>query len=66
MPSNTAAWLPSSKATLEVNSAPYTPAGKNEIVIRNHAVAINPVDEMKQRMGNLVYGHIKYPFVLGS
>ena len=44
MPANTAAWLVEKKGRLEVKEAPYTPPRENEIVVRNHAVAINPVD----------------------
>lgn len=66
MPENKAAWLPAPRARLEVGPAPYTAPGDNEIVVRNHAVAINPVDWIKQALGNLIFGWIKYPFVLGS
>lgn len=66
MPSNAAAWLTASKATpLVVKSAPHTSPGENEIVIKNGAVAINPIDWMKQDMGNFLYSWIKYPFILG-
>ena len=44
MPVNTAAWSVSPRARLSVGPAPYTPPGEGEIVIRNRAVAINPVD----------------------
>ena len=44
MPANTAAWSVSPRARLSVGPAPYTPPGEGEIVIRNRAVAINPVD----------------------
>ncbi|KAL2018158.1 hypothetical protein VTK56DRAFT_1234 [Thermocarpiscus australiensis] len=65
-PSNTAAWLTAKGAKpLEVKPAPYTGPGPGEVVIRNGAVAINPVDWMKQLMGDIMLGHIKYPFVLG-
>jgi NADPH:quinone reductase-like Zn-dependent oxidoreductase len=67
MPSNTAAWLTASKANpLEVKTAPYTPPRENEIVIKNGAVAINPVDWLKQDMGDMMFSWIKYPFVLCS
>src|SRR5271157_5499677 len=65
MPSNTAAWLPAKHAKLEVKSAPYTSPRENEIVVRNHAVAINPVDWAKQSIGDFMFSWIKYPFVLG-
>ena len=66
MPTNTAAWLPSKQTRLKVGSAPYTPAGEGEIVVRNHALAINPVDWSKQAVGDFVFPWIKYPFVLGE
>ncbi|KAL8720570.1 MAG: hypothetical protein Q9225_002589 [Loekoesia sp. 1 TL-2023] len=67
MPSNTAAWLPSKSARpLEVKSAPYTSPGDNEIVVKNGAVAINPVDWGKQVIGDMIFSWIKYPFILGS
>jgi len=65
-PSNTAAWLVAKYAKLEVKPAPYTAPRENEIVVKNHAVAINPLDWMKQVGGNFMYGWLKYPFVLGS
>ncbi|GGF14131.1 zinc-binding alcohol dehydrogenase family protein [Hymenobacter cavernae] len=35
-------------------------------MVKNHAVAINPLYWMKQVGGNFMYGWLKYPFVLGS
>jgi NADPH:quinone reductase-like Zn-dependent oxidoreductase len=66
MPTNEAAWLPAKTSTLEVGPAPYTPAGAQEIVVRNHAVAINPVDWIKAIVGDMMFSWIKRPFVLGS
>lgn len=68
MPINSAAWAPAIKtktSPLEVKPAPYTSPGKNEIVIKNGAVAINPVDYVDKELG-MIYRWIKYPFVLGS
>ena len=65
-PSNTAAWLVRPYAPLEVKPAPYQAPRENEIVVKNHAVAINPLDWMKQVGGNFMFGWIKYPFVMGS
>lgn len=42
--SNQAAWIPEAKGKLEVKEAPMPKAGKGEVVIKNHAVAVNPVD----------------------
>ncbi len=66
MPTNTAAWLGAKQAILEVRSAPYTPPRADEIVVKNHAVAINPVDWLKQVLGNAMFSWIKYPFILGE
>lgn len=68
MPINHAAWLNASKARpLEVRDAPYTSPGANEIVVRNCAVAINPVDWMIQDLGtSLMYRWLKYPCILGT
>ena len=72
MPSNTtarltAAWLTAAEAhPLEVKSAPYTSPHENEIVIKNGAVAINPVNWMKQDDGGLPFSWIKFPFFLGT
>ncbi|KIX93541.1 uncharacterized protein Z520_10719 [Fonsecaea multimorphosa CBS 102226] len=67
MPSNRAAYLTSAKAQpLEVKSAPYPKPGGSEIVIKNRAVAINPLDHIKQSMGNLLFDWVKYPAILGS
>ncbi|KIN00301.1 hypothetical protein OIDMADRAFT_145793 [Oidiodendron maius Zn] len=65
-PVNKAAYQPGKKAvTLEVSSAPYTSPPANCVVIKNHAIAINPIDWLIQEKGDLMYTHLKYPFVLG-
>ena len=66
MPSNTGAYLIATKGNIEVKSAPYTPPREDEIVIKNGAVAINPLDWMKQDMGNMIFSWIKCPFIMGS
>jgi len=66
MPINTAAWLAAKQAKLEVKEAPYTPPRENEIVVRNFAVSINPIDWIKQCSGNFLFSWVKYPFILGS
>ena len=66
MPSNAAAWLVANHARLEVKSAPYTLPRENEIVVENHAVAINPVDWAKQAVGAMFFSFVRYPFVLGE
>jgi len=68
MPTNTASWIEAKQAQLEVKPAPYTPPLENEIVVRNHAVAINPTDWIipLPLIGRLIFPWIKYPFVLGT
>ncbi|KAG9234052.1 putative zinc-binding alcohol dehydrogenase domain-containing protein cipB [Amylocarpus encephaloides] len=65
---NNAAWLPEPKSkNLALSSASYTKPEDNQIVIKNAAVAINPVDWMMEtEAGPMVYPHLKYPFVIGS
>jgi NADPH:quinone reductase-like Zn-dependent oxidoreductase len=66
MPSNNAAWLQAAKTRpLVVKEAPYVCPGPDEIVIKVRALAVNPIDRIKQELGDMLYGHIKYPFVLG-
>lgn len=67
MPSNTAAWLSAPKSRpLEVKSASYTSPGENEIVVKNHAIALNPVDWARQAVGDALFSWTTYPCVLGS
>lgn len=53
-PKNQAAWLSKAGTTLEVGPAPMPTAGTNEIVVKNHAVAINPLDCHMQDSGVFV------------
>lgn len=66
MPNNRAAWLNTKGARLHVQAAPYPSPRENEIVVKNYAAAINPLDWIKQAAGDFVFGWIKYPFILGS
>ncbi|KAL9078716.1 MAG: hypothetical protein Q9157_002361 [Trypethelium eluteriae] len=64
MASNFAAWLTSAKARpFEVQAAPYVSPGPNEVVIKNMAVAINPVDWGLQA---LAFVPMEYPTILGT
>jgi len=64
---NQAAWLPAKRVKpLQIGPAPYTPPGAGQIVVKNGATAINPVDWAKQLLGDLLLGYIRYPFVLGG
>jgi len=66
MPTNTAAWLVTKQTKIEVKSAPYIRPREGEMVVKNHAVAINPLEWIIQAAGNVAYSWLKYPFILGS
>ena len=66
MPANTAAWLVATRTKLAVKPAPYTAPKEGEIVVRNHAVAINPVDWGIQILGTMIFRWIKFPVILGE
>jgi NADPH:quinone reductase-like Zn-dependent oxidoreductase len=62
--SNQAAWIKSAKAKpLVVESAPYPTANPGEVVVKNGAVAVNPVDWKVQDYGFAV---TEFPNVLGT
>lgn len=65
MSPNSAAWLTAPFEPLEVAEAPLVAPEAGQIRVRNRAVAINPIDRYKQKMGNPVYGWLKYPMILG-
>ncbi|KIV82118.1 hypothetical protein PV11_04248 [Exophiala sideris] len=60
---NYAAWIPTEKAPLEVGTAPYPDLGADEVIVKNRAVAVNPVDWKIQSWGG--FG-LKYPTILGE
>ncbi|KAJ5930357.1 hypothetical protein N7466_005850 [Penicillium verhagenii] len=64
MATNSAAWLTEAKAhPFKVHEAPtYTPE-HNEILVKNHAVAINPVDGSLQAKA---WWPMNYPTILGQ
>ena len=67
MPSNTAAWLSAPKSRpLEVKPATYTPPGENELLVKNGAIALNPVDWARQAMGDALFSWTNYPCIMGS
>ncbi len=66
MASNDAAWMREKKSELTVGPAPYALPQNNQILIKNHAVAINPLDWIIQCAGGLTYRWLKYPTILGS
>ncbi|KAK6857046.1 zinc-binding oxidoreductase CipB [Apiospora arundinis] len=67
MPENRAAYLMGEKVRpLAVKPAPYTSPGPNQVLVRVAAVAVNPIEYIKQDLGGLLYGWVKCPHVLGS
>ena len=63
MASNTAAWITAAKSKpFEVKEAPLGTPAENEILVQNHAVAINPVDGSLQTMA---WWPLNYPTILG-
>ena len=67
MPSNTAAWITESRAyPFVVKEAPYTLPEPDEVLIRNAAVALNPLDFKIQDRDPIPTMPIQYPTVLGS
>jgi len=66
MPTNSAAWLTAPYAPFVVEDAPYTRPQPTQIVIRNRAIAVNPLDDIKQSSGNLMYGWLPARTVLGE
>ena len=62
MASNKAAWLRKANTPLEVDEAPMPTAGPNELVVRNAAIAINPVDCHMQNSGVFVQ---QWPAIFG-
>ena len=63
---NQAAWISDPFERLTVGPAEYTEPKEDELVIKNYAVAMNPVDVIKQRTGDFLFSWIRYPFVLGE
>ncbi|KAI5212252.1 oxidoreductase [Aureobasidium subglaciale] len=64
MPSNTAAWQPTPGVTLEIKDTPYTAPSVDSIVVRNHAIALNPIDFKLQDVA--MFPFLSYPTILGA
>ncbi|KAK9424123.1 putative Zinc-binding oxidoreductase CipB [Seiridium unicorne] len=64
---NKAAYLEGAKVRpLAVRDAPYTAPGPGQITIKNEAIALNPLESIKQTIGNFLYEWVKYPFIMGA
>ncbi|KAK8037493.1 zinc-binding oxidoreductase CipB [Apiospora marii] len=67
MPDNQAAYLMGEKLRpLAVKPAPYPCPAPAQLLVRVAAVAVNPIEYIKQDLGGLLYGWVKFPHVLGS
>ncbi|PMD47202.1 GroES-like protein [Hyaloscypha variabilis F] len=65
-PINKAVWLTAKMVTkFELKTAPYTPPSADLIVIKTHAIAINPIDYLIPQKGNIMYTWLKYPCIMG-
>ncbi|KAI9690456.1 MAG: hypothetical protein M1822_009419 [Bathelium mastoideum] len=63
MASNSAAWLVAEKShPFEVKPAPLWTPEKNEVLVKNHAIAINPIDGDLQ---TIAWWPLNYPAILG-
>jgi NADPH:quinone reductase-like Zn-dependent oxidoreductase len=66
-PQNYAAWQSAPKApSLEVKEAAYTHPAAHEILIRNHAVAVSPVEPALQTLGPDLFPWVTYPQIFGN
>ncbi|KAK6007821.1 hypothetical protein QM012_004635 [Aureobasidium pullulans] len=63
MPSNTAAWQPKPGVPYEIKDTPYTSPPADCIVIKNHALAVNPIDFKLQ--DTAIFPFLSYPTILG-
>lgn len=62
MSQNQAAWLNTKGARVKVGPADMAKPGADELLVENHAVAINPVDYKQQDVGIFIQS---YPTILG-
>ncbi|HEY4124880.1 MAG TPA: zinc-binding alcohol dehydrogenase family protein [Rhizomicrobium sp.] len=65
MPKNMAPWAVKPHQKLQVKEAPYTEPKAGEVLVRNHAVAVNPVDWMIPVMGKTLFNWLKFPLIGG-
>lgn len=66
MPDHSALWLPAKRSSFAVGSNTYARPQPDEIVVRNRAVAVNPVDRLLPTIGDFVFPWLQYPVVPGS
>lgn len=64
-PQNYAAWIQSPQAQLSVSTASFPQCGSDDLILKNHVVAINPVDWKIQTSGGVGF-NLTYPLILGE
>lgn len=65
-PENMALWLPKARGGFEVGPAPYTGPTANEVVVRAHAIAVNPIDAIPGFAYRVILPWLTFPAVVGS
>ncbi|KAM0299477.1 hypothetical protein HYE67_007671 [Fusarium culmorum] len=65
MSENKAAYLVAVNTPLELKSAPYPEPEDDQVIVKNHAVTLNPVDGAQQKLGTY-FPWLKFPAILGS
>lgn len=66
MPSNNGAYFTAVQAPLEIRPGEYPTPGERQVVVKSHALAINPCDYAMQRMGPAFFKWLKLPCVFGE
>ena len=61
-----AIWLPAKRTAFALGKNTHTHPRPNEIVVRNRAVAVNPVDRLIPAIGDFMFPWLEYPVVPGS
>ncbi|KAG8665547.1 hypothetical protein FPOAC2_10621 [Fusarium poae] len=64
MPENKAAYLVAVKTPLELRPAPYPEPQDDQVIVKNYAISLNPVDCAQQKLGTL-FPWLKFPAILG-
>jgi D-arabinose 1-dehydrogenase-like Zn-dependent alcohol dehydrogenase len=64
-PTNEAAYLVATATALQVKPAPYPLPTDDQVVVKVHALAINPIDHFIQKLGTDVFNFVHLPAILG-
>jgi NADPH:quinone reductase-like Zn-dependent oxidoreductase len=65
-PQNMALWLPKARGRFEVGPAPYIEPAADEVVVRAHAIAVNPIDAAPGFAYRVILPWLTFPAVVGS